>query len=297
MTEEGWIDLSGRAKFRLTGADRVRYLNGQVSNNVTRAGADAAIEACVCNVKGRLEGVVTITEAEAGDAFLIDAPAALRDSLFARLERYIIADDCELEDVTTELGLFHAIGVPPDLPGAAWRKSNRFGVAGWDLWVPGAVIADLRKARPLLSDEEIDAIRIRHGIPAWEAELAAGVFPAEAGLDKRAVDFHKGCYLGQEVVSRIQSVGRVKKKLCLLEAESDPATPPRAGWELRGGEEGAAAAGRLTSVVFDRERSRWIALGYVQVNFADAESPLVSSPEDARVTVNLKVLPIELSIE
>ena len=295
MTEEGWIDLSERAKFRLSGADRVRYLNGQVTNNVARAGKATAIEACVCNVKGKLEGVISITESGDGEAFLIDAPAALRESLLARLERYLIADDCELEDVTGEFGLFHAIGARPDLPGAAWRTSDRFGVPGWDLWTTAESREKLRRSGPLLPEDEIEAIRIRHGIPAWGTELTPEVFPAEARLDKRAVDFHKGCYLGQEVVSRIQSVGRVKKTLCLLEAEHSPESL-QAGWELHSADDrGAGAIGRLTSVLFDKCHDRWVALGYVNTKFADPETPLVTGPVEVTFTVNLKVLPFELS--
>ena len=75
---------------QLSGADRVRYLNGQVSNDVTRATWKSAIEACVCNLKGKLDGVVFITASVDGGVFLIDAPGELRDSLFARLDRYII---------------------------------------------------------------------------------------------------------------------------------------------------------------------------------------------------------------
>lgn len=211
------IDLSDRAKFRLTGADRERYLNGQVTNQVSRATADAAIEACVCNAKGKLEGVVSITRAAEGGDFMIDAPAQLRESLFARLGRYIIADDCELEDVTEEFGLIHALGEVPDLPGARWRASDRIGIPGRDLWVTGASRGAILAGDRVLDRDEVEEIRIRHGVPAWGADLSGDILPAEAGLDRRAVDFHKGCYVGQEVVSRLQSVGRVNRVLVLVE--------------------------------------------------------------------------------
>ena len=179
------VDLSGRTKFRLSGGDRVRYLNGQVSNDVNRASESAAIEACVCNVKGKLDGVVHITESDDGPSFLIDAPGELRESLLTRLGRYIIADDCELADVTDELALVHVPGEPPaDLPGARWRKSNRLGPDGFDLWVTPESLESVLEAGGTMPPAEIEEMRILHGIPKWGAELTPEILPAEAGLDR-----------------------------------------------------------------------------------------------------------------
>ena len=108
------VDLGGRAKWRLTGGDRVRYLNGQVTNDVRKATAGSAMAACVTTAKGRLCGVVYVS---AGRDFLrLDAEGELREGLGARLERYIIADDAALEDVTEEECLYHVLA--PDAPKA-----------------------------------------------------------------------------------------------------------------------------------------------------------------------------------
>jgi len=266
------IDLSARAKFRLTGADRERYLNGQVTNQVGRATADAAIEACVCNVRGKLDGVIHITRSDDGGAFWIDAHPELRDSLFARLSRYIIADDCELEDVTDGMGLIHAVGDVPDLPGARGRASDRFGVAGRDFWLAPAAVPTA------ISEDEMEDFRIRHGVPRWGAELTPDTLPAEAGLDRRAVDFHKGCYLGQEVVSRIESVGRVNRALVLIGSESGGAV---VGGELfpavSGG--GEKPVGVVTSVAPDGRH----ALAYVKRDFGSPETNLVFQGKDANL--------------
>lgn len=108
LTTGAWVDLSSRAKWRLTGADRVRYLNGQVTNDVRNARADTALHACVTNVKGRIEGDIYL-HAE-GENLVFDAPADLRETLGIRLERYIIADDAVLEDITDDWQLWHHIG-------------------------------------------------------------------------------------------------------------------------------------------------------------------------------------------
>lgn len=266
------IDLSGRAVFRLTGPDRERYLNGQVTNQVSRATESAAIEACVCNVKGKLEGVVFITRAEGGDAFWIDAPGELRENLFARLSRYIVADDCELEDITDSGGMVpvHFIGETPDLPGAAWREADRFGVPGHDLWTQRDSLGQVLALGKGLGRDELEDFRIRHGSPAWGTELGPDTLPAEAGLDRRAIDFHKGCYLGQEVVSRIKSVGRVNRQLVRIEAVSAESIVPETGFELFSGDQ-EKSVGEVTSVSPLGPR----ALAYVKREWAALETRLV----------------------
>lgn len=274
------IDLSDRAKYRLTGGDRERYLNGQVSNQVTRATPDTAIEACVCNVKGKLDGVIHITRSADGEAFWIDAPAALRDSLLARLGRYIIADDCELEDMTDELGLIHVIGDRPDLPGAQWRQSDRYGVPGHDLWVEPGSVSRVLAGGTVLDPSAVDDLRIRQGVPAWGAELGPDTLPAEVRLDERAVDFHKGCYLGQEVVSRLESVGRPARLLVLIAGYPDSA-PVSAGDTLYAASQdaGQKPAGTVTSVASDGR----LALAILRREFASPETKLVLQPENGKL--------------
>ena len=123
----GVADLSDRVKLLLTGADRVRYLNGQVTSNVQKLAAGQTQPACVTTAKGRLCAEVLITALDG--ALFIDADAALRDTLPARLERYIIADDAVLEDVTDTRALLHFFGPRPS---AHCVPARRFGRDGWD---------------------------------------------------------------------------------------------------------------------------------------------------------------------
>src|ERR1051326_5782980 len=106
-TERGFLDLSARAKLRVTGADRFRFLNGQITNDLRKASETAAIEACVLNAKGKMNAHIFI--AAIGESFLIDAEPELRETLRVRLVRYIIADDVEIEDVTDQYSLFHVL--------------------------------------------------------------------------------------------------------------------------------------------------------------------------------------------
>jgi tRNA-modifying protein YgfZ len=243
------IDLSARAKFRLTGPDRVRYLNGQVTNNVTQLKTGQACYALVANHKGRLEGEIVIRAIEG--ALLVDAPAELREPLFARLGRYLIADDCELEDVTEEFALYHQLCSEPDAPSII-----RYGPPGQDLWCPAGSPPPNEAA--LLSPSAVEALRLSHGVPAWPWELMETTLPHEAGLENRAVSFHKGCYVGQEVISRVESAGKVGKKLHHFRSSQ----PVARGWSVALAAEPDTPLGTLTSAA-PAPDGTWHALGYL----------------------------------
>ncbi|MGI9241701.1 MAG: YgfZ/GcvT domain-containing protein, partial [Verrucomicrobiales bacterium] len=139
--------------------------------------------------------------------------------------------------------------------GIVSRSSERFCQPGFDLLLPAAT--PLPDGLDLLSTEAAEALRIRNGVPMWGRELTPDTLPAEAGLDASAIDFHKGCYIGQEVISRIKSVGRVNRKLARLRAVGE--IPP--GEELCPGMrliDGETQVGTLTSVAGSE------ALGFVK---------------------------------
>ena len=200
------VDLSSRAKLRLTGADRIRYLNGQVTNDVSRIAPGESIAACLCSIKGRVEDLVWIHAEE--EALVLDGEAVRRDPLWTRLNRYLIADDCEIEEIPATI-LHH---FDPALGGVRSRRLDR---TGWDLFLPrGGTIPFPGDAA--LSDSDWNLGEIRGLIPRRGLEITGDEFPSELGLDAWAVDFHKGCYLGQEIVSRLRSVGRVKRELARI---------------------------------------------------------------------------------
>src|SRR5438046_2978843 len=98
MQDPVFFDLCARAKFRITGTDRFRFLNGQITNDLRKSSETAAIEACVLNAKGKLNAHIFV--GALGESFLVDAETGVREKLRARLERYIIADDVEIQDGT-----------------------------------------------------------------------------------------------------------------------------------------------------------------------------------------------------
>jgi folate-binding protein YgfZ len=275
----GWIDLSSRAKFRLTGPDRVRYLNGQVTNNVARLRVGEAMPALVCTAKGRLEGEVVIRAGE--EDFLLDAPGELREPLLARLEKYLIADDCNWEDVTDGFRLWHGLGFGSE------RLVDRFGVPGQDLWLPaGSAGPDGARLDPAT----VELLRLTHRVPAWGAELTPDTLPQEARLEERAVDFHKGCYVGQEVVSRLRSVGRVNRLLCRLETVDDARLTPgdRLFSALAGEGDELVEVGLVTSAQPDPARGVTVGLGYVKRAVALPNAIFQAGPEKNALSTVVK---------
>ena len=271
----GVADLSDRVKLLLTGADRVRYLNGQVTSNVQKLAAGQTQPACVTTAKGRLCAEVLITALDG--ALFIDADAALRDTLPARLERYIIADDAVLEDVTDTRALLHFIGPPPPAPdGAHCARARRFGREGWDVLLPAAQKDALLFQHPLLAPALLETLRLEAGLPRWGRELGEDTLPPEAGLDRTHIDYHKGCYIGQEVISRLKSVGHVNRHLTGFVSEDG--VPPAVGASIFApGKE--RALGTITSAAFSFALEKPIALGYLRRG--SPTSGLLARPADA----------------
>ena len=288
------IDLSSRAKIRVTGADRVRFLNGQLTNDLREAKPGQTIYACVLTTKGKLCGDLFVTPIE--DAFLLDCHPALRETLPARLEKYAIADDVEFSDQTDEFSLFHTLA--PELPDGIFpegsvSRSNRFGLEGHDLLLPITlknVVPQLLK-ESVLPAAEVETFRIEAGIPEWDHELNEDVIPNEAGLHQRAVSYTKGCYVGQEVISRLKSIGHVNRKLCGVQLIE--------GSVLTSGDKLVNDSGQQTGFVTSAARSSklgaWIGLAYIKRNFDQPGSRYrVQNPDNSDLigTAELRSLPI-----
>lgn len=255
------VNLSARAKFRLTGADRMRYLNGQVTNDVRRTKTDETLYACVTDAKGHIAGDVFIHAT--ADALLLDAEADLRETLGMRLERYIVADDVELTDMTEEWQIWHvwsSAGNPAHdgstLCPHDCLRSNRFGVAGFDLWLPTSSAAPDFDPLPVLSADDLETWLILKKIPRWPHELNADTFPPEAGLESRAMDFTKGCYIGQEVLSRIKTTGKMPRVLIAFECKTS-AKPGDELWTDK-------AVGKVTSLAQHPVNGRFVGLAMVK---------------------------------
>ena len=283
-----FFDLSARAKLRVTGADRIRFLNGQTTNDVRNAGAEATQESCVLNAKGHLDAHIFLS-ATPNDIW-IDADQELREPLQTRLERYVIADDVMIEDVTDQFALFHVLGdSQPKISGAKFCfRSWRLGIDGWDLWVEvaraEAVKSTLAADYRAMDESEWEVLRIENGIPRWGCELTREIIPPEANLAARAIDYEKGCYIGQEVISRMKMSGQTRQRLSGLTSEI--ALVP--GMEVRAG---TKVVGRVTSAVFSHRMNSHIALAMIKRGYTEAGRLLVTLADGAETTVEVVALP------
>lgn len=263
------LDLSDRAKFRVTGKDRTRFLNGQLTNDILGLHPGSAIYACALTAKGKLCADLFVATTE--ENHYLDTESVLRESLAARLEKYIIADDVTLEDVTDQFGLVHLIDSQgpeafADLE-VFQNLSTRFGQPGFDLWFPVGQADSVfeRLQQHPIDAEALETLRIEQGIARWGAELSENVLPNEADLAKRAISYTKGCYLGQEVISRIKSLGHVNRHLRGLLPAGDLSV--QVGDKLVDATEAGKEVGFITSVGQSRSLGRPIALGYIKRGF------------------------------
>jgi len=298
QTGEGvFFDLSGRTKLRITGNDRVRFLNGQITNDARKATESAATEACVLNAKGKLNADIFLSAAS--DCFWIDADPDLQKALPARIERYIIADDVQIDDVTDRFSIFHVLsGAAPDVADCQRILSTRrFAETGWDIWADSefhdAVSQQLSSMLRFFDGASAEILRIEHGIPRWGRELAEEIIPVEANLEEHTIDYEKGCYIGQEVISRIKMSGQTNKRLCGLISLHN--TPLRAGMKLASTSANGRQVGWITSATRSERLGKEIALGFVKRGFNISGTNLDAvGTEDsgAQVPIHAEVVPL-----
>jgi folate-binding protein YgfZ len=291
--QASFVDLSARAKFRIAGTDWFRFLNGQITNDLRKATETIAIEACVLNAKGKTNAHIFVSAL--GESFLVDAEPELRETLRNRLERYVIADDVQIEDVTDQFSLFHVLSEESPRPEHGRIVSvRRLAEPGWDIWsdaaLHDAVWQQLSSAFGFVDSAVAEVMRIEQGIPRWGSELTEEIIPIEANLEQRTIDYEKGCYIGQEVISRIKMSGQTNKRLCGLISLDD--VPLRPGIKLA-----ASAAGRevgwVTSAAHSERLGKEVALGYVKRGFNSPGTKLDAfSAENSAKPIPVEVVPL-----
>ena len=286
-----FFDLSSRVKLRVTGRDCVRFLNGQITNDIRKATETAAAEACVLNAKGKMEAHLYLHAR--GDSFIIDADPTLASVLQTRLERYVIADDVQIEDVTSQFSLFHIIGgaVPNVVSQGRIISANRLDDSGTDIWCEAhqcnEMVRELIRQFRYCDNGCAEQLRIERGIPRWGRELTPEIIPVEANLEQRCIDYEKGCYIGQETISRMKMSGQRNKQLCGLVSKRGGHLVPET--RLLAGQE-PKDAGWITSVT--QSGGREIALGYVKRGFNSVGTNLeATSGDSGRISVEVVDLP------
>ena len=230
----------------------------------------------------------------------MDAHPILRQKLSARLERYIIADDVQIEDVTDQFSLFHVLsGELPTTEHGRIVSVRRFATPGWDIWSGAtrhdAVWQQLSSAFAFLDSAAAEVMRIEQGIPRWNCELTEEIIPIEANLEQGAIDYQKGCYIGQEVISRIKMSGQTNKRLCGLISLDD--VPLQPGMKLAAPSTAGKEIGWITSATRSKRLDKQIALGYVKRGFNNVGARLnLFPPADSGTqkpdAISVEVVPL-----
>ncbi len=290
----GAIDLSFRSRLCLVGADRARFLHGQVTNDVKKLQTGEGCYAAITTAKGKMESDLNIFCL--ADELLLDFEPGLTEKISARLEKFIVAEDVQIVDAAPHYGLlsvqgpkagtvvrsldlfeeipanqFGSVKISDGTLGEIYLANNpRLGTSGFDLFVPnnslGAVADKLIAAAKAVGGraagwQAFETARIEAGIPRFGADMDETNIPLECGIESRAIVYDKGCYIGQEVINRIHSVGHVNRELRGLRLVNDlPALPARGDRLFFNGKE----VGHITSAVKLPVLNANIALGYVR---------------------------------
>jgi folate-binding protein YgfZ len=234
----GVYDLSSRAKIALTGGDRVRWLNGMVTNNIRDLAQGYGVYAFLLNPQGHILG--DLYAYNRGDSLTIDTDQSQSEKLRSTFDHYIIMDDVEVANISDKLA---AIGItgpkvreilraagfeipkidPLQFVDVTWQnvtltavRSDNTSVESYELWLPPDQAPGLRDALTKAGATPVGAtalelLRIAAGIPRYGQDIRERDLPQETEQE-RALHFSKGCYVGQEIVERIRSRGKVHRK-------------------------------------------------------------------------------------
>jgi folate-binding protein YgfZ len=192
------------AVVRVTGEDAAAFLQGQCTADLRGV---ALADALWLNRKGRVLAHTVIAK-EADGSHLLLCPHLSAAELIAIVTANVIADDVVATDESALWQKWVAWGAEPKFDGAKVFATQRYGVAAWDVLTPVGLAASGEPA----TLAELDALRVVAGVPAVPADCGANEFPQECGLEAW-VSYTKGCYLGQEVMARIQSMGSLRRIL------------------------------------------------------------------------------------
>lgn len=200
------------------GSDRVAWLSGLVTSDLATLSPTSASYGLVLSKVGRILSDACVLADDARLLVGVSAPAA---QILEHFERHLVMEDVELRDASADGDVWFVLGA------AAGGASIDLGLPSTSaLWVPAAERA--RRAEELgeeLSPAAWDELRLAHGVPAFGVDFDAKTYPQEARLEGRAVSFSKGCYLGQEVVCRLQMRGQVHRLLAPFEMSAPPPSP------------------------------------------------------------------------
>ena len=306
----GVIDLSARGRILISGSEAVMFLNGLVTNDMKTLAANTWMPAAFPNVQGRLLAAVRVIHRD--DGFLIDTESATSDTVVKLLERFTLAGEFRLKDLTENIALLSIQGAKASemmaaifgetlanlgrdaVASVAWQgkqitviRATHTAEDGFDLFVSATEVEALRDAfikagAEPIGSEVLGTLRIEAGIARYGVDMDETNVVTETNLDD-AVSFTKGCYIGQEIIARIKYRGHVAKKLAGLICEGEVSL--ERGAKIFSSDD--KEIGRVTSVAYSPRLGRTIALGYLKYDYLapGTSVKVVSSEKELLATV------------
>jgi len=284
-----WIELAGRGKIRVTGEDRARLLHAMTTNHIQQLQPGQGCYAFFLNAQGRILADANIFCLP--ESFLLDTEPETAAKLYEHIDRYVIADDVTLEDLTSSMTtiavegprapeMLRAIGAPEPAESGIAAWGDRFVAGVTATGQPGAfvfaamedgdnVVAGLEAAGAVAaSADDLRIVRLENGRARYGEDISERYIAQEAN-QPRALHFSKGCYLGQEIVERVRSRAQIHRVLMPLTIDTDRA--PAAGTKLQAG---GADRAEITSAAFSPRLGKVVALAYVRSELANAGAEL-----------------------
>jgi hypothetical protein len=316
-TGSGMVDFRDSTQIELTGGDAPAFLNRLGTNAVAEIAPGEGCETFVTDVKGRVLAHLLVFRRQ--HSLLLRTTGGQSQTIVDHLDRYLIRDRVEVHDRTgqyselllagprSEAVLAQLTEASPPTAHLGHREMELAGLAVWvgrfDLGeVVGIMISSPAETSAALwraleqagvrrcGQTAWDAIRIEAGWPCYGQDISEENLPQEVGRNRQAISFTKGCYLGQEVVARIESRGHVNRQLVGLRWQTSAVPPPGTELTIGGANRGSLAdqpypvAGRVTSAAFSPRLRAGIALGYVRRDWAVPGTILGSPFGSAEVT-------------
>ncbi|MDQ1707305.1 MAG: hypothetical protein QOJ88_516 [Pyrinomonadaceae bacterium] len=322
----GLSDLSSRGRIIVSGSEAVQFLNGLITNDMKTLAVNSWMPAAFPSVQGRLIASVRVVRLkDAGKnvtpTFLLDTEAATHERVLQTIERFTLAGDFRVTDVTSQTALLSlqgtdaaafirsVIGNEAADVGAnqvviqSWHaaeltimRASHTGAEGFDVVVDSpqaGVVWDALHgagARPVGFDA-LELLRIEAGVPRYGVDMDDTNVVPETNLDD-AVSYTKGCYVGQEIIARIKYRGHVAKKLTGL-VFAEPAQLA-AGALIKASD--AKEVGRITSVTYSPHLGRTIALGYLKYDYLQPDTNVLVGGDDAEIPAQVTALPFVGSV-
>jgi tRNA-modifying protein YgfZ len=311
------FDLSNHGLLSCTGKDAGRFLHNLCTNEVLKLPAGSASEAFLTTAQAKIVDQVWILNRGGSEpTYLVDVGPGEGPRIFQHLDRFLISEQLEIQDLTSQFAHYHLVGPNSgkalqakcatdvsklqdleavDVAHAGrqlliWRR-NRLGITGYDLICrvedSASWLQALNLPVPLLDSAPVfECLRIEAGLPKFGSDITENNLPQEVGRTEQTISFTKGCYIGQETVARVRSFGHVNRTLRGITLPEGARA--RAGDKLF--HEGTEV-GVVTSCAVSPRLKRGIALAYVRRGHEAAGTPLSLAPEPGALIALVSDLP------